>query len=244
MPEGPSIVILKEELLPFKGKKVLAIAGNSKIDLQRLKGLKLLDVMSWGKNLILVFKGFFLKFHLLMFGRYTINERKEAAPRIRLEFASGEFSFYNCSVRIIEGRPEDHYDWSADTMSADWDQAKALKKMRGRKELMICDGLLEQDIFAGVGNIIKNEALWLSRIHPEALIGDLPAKKLREVTHTTREYCFDFYRWKKVYELKKHYQVYNKAICPRCQLKLLRKHTGLKKRRSFFCGNCQLLYDQ
>jgi endonuclease-8 len=32
MPEGPSIVILKEEVQVFKGKKILSISGNSKID--------------------------------------------------------------------------------------------------------------------------------------------------------------------------------------------------------------------
>jgi endonuclease-8 len=30
MPEGPSIVILKEEVHPFKGKKILEVSGNSK----------------------------------------------------------------------------------------------------------------------------------------------------------------------------------------------------------------------
>ena len=29
MPEGPSLVILKEELQPFKGKKIIEVTGNS-----------------------------------------------------------------------------------------------------------------------------------------------------------------------------------------------------------------------
>jgi hypothetical protein len=32
MPEGPSIVILKEAVQSFKGKKVKEVSGNSKID--------------------------------------------------------------------------------------------------------------------------------------------------------------------------------------------------------------------
>jgi endonuclease-8 len=244
MPEGPSIVILKEELLPFKGKKVVAIAGNSKIDQQRLIGKKIIDVLSWGKNLILCFDGFFLKLHLLMFGRYTINERKALAPRLRLEFSKGEFSFYTCSIQIIEGSADDYYDWSADTMSHLWDETKAIKKLKAIKNQMICDGLMEQTIFAGVGNIIKNEVLFLTRVHPEAIIEHLSPKKLKEVTHAAREYCFDFYRWKKKFELKKHYQVYTKSLCPRCGITLSRRNTGLKKRRSFFCTQCQLIYEK
>ena len=37
MPEGPSIVILKEEVQAFKGKKILNVSGNSKIDYQQLQ---------------------------------------------------------------------------------------------------------------------------------------------------------------------------------------------------------------
>ena len=36
MPEGPTIVILKEEVSAFKGKKVIAVEGNSKLDIQRM----------------------------------------------------------------------------------------------------------------------------------------------------------------------------------------------------------------
>jgi len=32
MPEGPSIVIFKEEVLQFTGQEVIAVSGNSKID--------------------------------------------------------------------------------------------------------------------------------------------------------------------------------------------------------------------
>lgn len=32
MPEGPSIILLKEEVQQFSGKKILAVSGNSKID--------------------------------------------------------------------------------------------------------------------------------------------------------------------------------------------------------------------
>lgn len=31
--------------------------------------------------------------------------------------------------------------------------------------------LLEKEIFAGVGNIIKNEMLYRARVHPESIVG-------------------------------------------------------------------------
>lgn len=32
MPEGPSIVLLREAITQFAGKKIIAVSGNSKID--------------------------------------------------------------------------------------------------------------------------------------------------------------------------------------------------------------------
>ena len=84
MPEGPSIVLLKEEVQQFAGKKIVEVSGNSKIDLQRLAGQKIISFKSWGKHFLICFKGFFLRVHFLMFGTYRINEKKEQAARLHL----------------------------------------------------------------------------------------------------------------------------------------------------------------
>ena len=49
------------------------------------------------------------------------------------------------------------YDFATDVMSDSWDPAAALRRMRGFPREEIADVLLDQTIFAGVGNIIKNE---------------------------------------------------------------------------------------
>ena len=48
MPEGPSIVILKEEAAKFVGKTVRAVSGNSKQDIQRMHGKRVRAICSWG----------------------------------------------------------------------------------------------------------------------------------------------------------------------------------------------------
>jgi endonuclease-8 len=58
MPEGPSIVILKESVCQFRGKKIFSVEGNSKLDIQRMSGEKILDFKSWGKHFIICFKKF------------------------------------------------------------------------------------------------------------------------------------------------------------------------------------------
>ncbi len=46
---------------------------------------------------------------------------------------------------------------------------------------MICDALLDQEIFAGSGNIIKNESLFMARIHPESICYQIPDEQLKEL---------------------------------------------------------------
>jgi endonuclease-8 len=133
MPEGPSIVILKEELSAFIGKKVIRVEGNAKIDLQRMKGKKIIDMKSWGKHFLIVFDDFFIRIHLLMFGRYLVDARKDAAPRLSLGFRGAEFNFYTCSVKLVEGDPDDVYECDRVTMSDAWDLGKAYKSVQLQK---------------------------------------------------------------------------------------------------------------
>jgi len=243
MPEGPSIVILKELAADFAGRKILRAEGNSKIDLARLQGQHIKSLRTWGKHFLIELSGFSVRIHLLMFGSYRINERREGAPRLSLHCSGNtELNFYACSVKFIEGELDDFYDWSSDVMSDQWNPAAARKKLRSLPGKLICDALLDQDIFAGVGNIIKNEILFRVRVHPLSVIGALPAAKLRTLVDEARIYSFEFLKWKKAFVLRQHWLAHNKRICPRCNIPFTRKHLGVTHRRSFFCEKCQKKY--
>lgn len=86
MPEGPSIVILKEQATSFAGKKILSAEGDAKIDKARLVGQRIVALRSWGKHFLIELQGFALRVHLLMFGTYRINERKDSPPWLSLRF--------------------------------------------------------------------------------------------------------------------------------------------------------------
>jgi len=239
--EGPSIVILKEEIRAFKGKKILKAIGNTKIDKERLVGQKIISFQSWGKHFLIEFKNFSLRIHFLMFGSYRINSHKNSTPRLQLKFEKGELNFYTCSIQFIEEKLDDVYDWEADVMNDQWNERKALKKLKMIPNTMICDALLDQQIFAGSGNIIKNEVLYRVQVHPESFIAKIPLAKLKEAIKAVRDYSFDFYTWKKKFELRKHWLIYTKKKCP-LDHKVIKKYTGEGKRRSFFCPACQLQF--
>ncbi|MCJ0973753.1 endonuclease [Pseudomonas sp. PS1] len=243
MPEGPSIVILREEVAGFTGQRIERAEGTAGLDKARLVGQTVRSFRSWGKQFLIELDEVSLRIHLLLFGSYRINERKDTVPRLSLGFANGGLNFYGCSVQFIEGSLDEAYDWSADVMSDAWDSRATLKKLRARPRLLACDALLDQTLFSGSGNIIKNEVLFRTRIHPLSLIGELPAAKLRELTREVRTYSFEFLQWKREGTLKAHWLAHTRTTCPRCGIPFVRaKSLGRSKRRSFYCERCQKRY--
>ena len=229
-------------MLEFIGHKVISAGGNAKIEIASLENKKLLDIKTWGKHLLLCFDEFTVRIHFLLFGTYRVNETKEAKLRLGLVFNNGQINFYTAAVKVLEGDINSYYDWTADVMQDVWDEKSALEKLADKPKLLICDALLEQDIFSGVGNIIKNEVLYRARVHPESVTGKMPKAKLKEIVDEARVYSFDFLKWKKEGILKKHWLAHTKKICKRCDLPMHKQYTGTKKRRSFFCTNCQEFY--
>lgn len=239
MPEGPSIVILKEQVQQFKGKKIIEVGGNTKIEKGRLANKTIIDFKSWGKHFLIVFDGVTVRIHFLLFGTYRVNEKKESPARLSFTFKNGELNFYACSVQFIEGDLDAVYDWSADVMSDAWDAAKAKKKLKQQPDMLACDALLDQQIFSGSGNIIKNEVLFRIEVHPLSRIGALPVKKLNALIKQAREYSFDFLKWKKEYTLRQHWLAHRKKTCPRDNLPYKISHLGKTKRKSYWCEQCQ-----
>jgi endonuclease VIII len=243
MPEGPSLVIAREALQPFIGKKVIAVEGNTKIDKARMLNKKLLDVRTWGKHLLLCFSGFSVRIHFLMFGSYTVDSTKDRAARLHLGFARGrQINFYSAAIRFIEEPLDEIYEWSADVLSDEWNPRAARKKLKQIPETLVTDALLDQNIFAGVGNIIKNEVLYRVKVHPLSCIGELPPLKLSALIREARLYSFDFLEWKKQYVLRKHWLVHKKKFCGRDGALIQKEHLGKTNRRTFFCEACQVLY--
>ncbi|MEP6513842.1 MAG: DNA-formamidopyrimidine glycosylase family protein, partial [Parafilimonas sp.] len=179
MPEGPSILILKEQVQSFKGKKILKISGNTKTNKHLLVNKTITDFKSWGKHFLICTPKINVRIHFMLFGSYSINEQTKANPRLGLKFKNGSLYFYACSVKMIDEDLNDVYDWSADVLNDSWNATAARKKLNSKPETLVCDALLDQQIFSGVGNIIKNEVLYRIKMHPESLLGKLPSRKLR-----------------------------------------------------------------
>jgi len=244
MPEGPSILLMKEDLLPFTGQKITAVRGNAKIEMNLLAGKKLSEIRTLGKQLFLICGDVVVRIHLLLFGSYSKNEqtKPDKSLRLCLETKKGSLYLYTCSVKLHDLAFLDTLPWEADVLSEQWQPAKARKKLKELPDTMVCDALLNQDIFAGVGNIIKNEVLFRIGVHPESIVSQLPQNKMTQLIKEARQYSFDFLNWKREFVLKQHWLVHTKKNCPECGALLTKKYTGKTNRRSFFCTTDQQLY--
>jgi len=247
--EGPSIFLAAEQLQPFVGRRVTKVSGNSRVGIDRFEGKRLTRIFAWGKHLILQFEMFALRVHFLLWGTFaaTVNGvsvtgdyRRAGRPRLVLEFANGEITMWSASLRILDSTDaREEYDFTADILSESWNRRSALRKVRthGREE--IADVLLDQSIFAGVGNIIKNEVLFRTRTSPFTTVNRLSPTQLRRIADEARVFSFRFLELRREFALRKHLEIYGRSTCPSCKGNVSRKVHGERGRRSFFCPVCQ-----
>ncbi|MBV9159481.1 MAG: endonuclease [Candidatus Kaiserbacteria bacterium] len=248
--EGPSLTLAASQLKPFKGKRIRTVSGNTKIGKERLDGLLVKDIFSWGKHLVFQFDGFAMRVHFLLFGTFeaevqgvwvTGDYRRAREPRLALSFENGLINMYNCSIKFIESTAaKREYDFSLDIMSPKWDGKKALRAMSAQENEQIADVLLDQEIFAGVGNIIKNEVLSIVRVSPKRKIKDIVPKKRAEIVRETRAFSKQFLAWRKKFVLRKNLKAHRKGTCPHCGGKMMREKTGKRERWSYWCPHCQI----
>lgn len=247
--EGPSIHLAAEQLRPFVGRRIRAVSGNSRIGIHRLRHRTVRGIFAWGKHLVFQFDGFAMRVHFMLWGTFaamvngesvTGDYRRAGAPRLVMTFANGEISIWAASVKFLEHRnARSIYDFTADVMSDTWDPRAALRKVRAFPKAEIADVLLDQEIFAGVGNIIKNEVLFRTCTNPLARVQSLPPRTLRNIVADARAFSFRFLELRRMFALRKHLEIYGRGACPRCGAKVVRKHHGQRNRRSFFCPRCQ-----
>jgi len=79
--------------------------------------------------------------------------------------------------------------------------------------LIISDALLNQDIFPGVGNIIKIESLHRSKIDPRRIVSSLTDAELRRIIRFTRQFSMN---WLKSGRAGPKL-VYNQTTCQTCR---------------------------
>lgn len=161
-------------------KKIL---NQSIVDISR-RGKFLSFALSGGETLFV---------HLRMTGRFTIEKRRQNIgihERVTLELDNGcELKFHDTrkfgrwflvpDIELVVGNLGPEPLDPAFTFA----EFKKLLSTRSRRLKPL---LLDQSFIAGLGNIYVDEALWLSRLHPNQLSNQLSVKKAKDLFESIR----------------------------------------------------------
>jgi endonuclease-8 len=166
----------------------------------RIVGHEITAVDALGKNLLIRFdNGLELRTHLRMNGswhRYRPGERWRRPPaRARLVIevpGSVAVCFDAPVVELLEQRAEALHPslgrLGPDILKPDFDADEAIRRLRdpSRATMTIAEALLDQRALAGIGNIYKNETLWIERVSPFVTVAEAEVATLQRLVATAR----------------------------------------------------------
>ena len=229
MPEGPWLRNWCRLAQQFVGNKLEKISGTTKL-IDKSKWQYFDSVQVYGKQMFIKLSqsaggdedhSVWLRYHFLMNGRLFVNEckprgPKEQLPRLIFHFQERKYlAFYGGSLMIVPG-PRD--DTKTDILSDTFDRDAAVTAIM-QQETPVCNILLDQSQFSGVGNIIKNEALYESKLHPLEIGTDISISDAESLVNEVVKFSKKWLDWELSDHSGKekfsdHMKIYWKFQCP------------------------------
>ncbi|XP_069833891.1 endonuclease 8-like 3 [Dendropsophus ebraccatus] len=265
MVEGPGCTLNGEKIRArvSRGQRVQAVRGSAvcsakpvsnatpcpnTMALQSLVSCTYTGVETLGKELFVYFGLKALRVHFGMNGSMRINpaekkDRSGAPAALEVQLTKDLICFFDSTVDVrnasdCQEKVKSFQD--LDVCSSKFSFSRAESEVRKQPSRMLCDVLLDQAVLPGVGNIIKNEALFDSGLHPAVQVGLLTDKQVSHLVKMTRDFTLLFYKCRKNGSaLYKHYKVYKKPVCGQCATKITVCRLGEHDRMTYFCSNCQ-----
>ncbi|KAK9398979.1 endonuclease 8-like 3 [Crotalus adamanteus] len=227
------------------------ISGNKNLCqsfLKVLNGCMYYGVETLGKELFMYFGEKTLRIHFGMNGSLRINpdasqNRSITLTALEIQFTTDLICFYDAAVELrntVECEEKIRMLGDLDVCCSKFSFQRAESEIKKQKDRMLCDVLLDQAVLPGVGNIIKNEALYDSGLHPIVKVCQLTDKQICHLVKMTRDFSLLFYKCCKMrLAVSKHYRVYKCTICRQCSGKITVCRLGENNRMTYFCSQCQ-----
>ncbi|KAM6440445.1 endonuclease 8-like 3 isoform 1-T1 [Liasis olivaceus] len=227
------------------------ITGNKNLCqgfLKVLNGRVYHGVQTLGKELFMYFGEKALRIHFGMNGSLRINpdasqNKRVALAVLEIQFTTDLICFYDATVELrntVECEQKIRMLGDLDVCCSKFSFLRAESEIKKQKGRMLCDVLLDQAVLPGVGNIIKNEALYDSGLHPIVKVCQLTDKQICHLVKVTWDFSLLFYKCRKMgLALSKHYRVYKRPTCCQCKGKITVCRLGENNRMTYFCSQCQ-----
>ncbi len=191
MPEGPEVKLFVDKLNNnfryFQIKSVEVLSGRYiKKPIQNLELLNGKEIESFnckGKFIWINLDDVVVFNTLGMTGNWS--RRKTDHSRIAINFYENDKVYFNDTRNFGTFQLKTHSELERklkslgpDMLSSPPSTSDFILRLRKRNSKNICSVLMDQSIISGVGNYIKAECLWYSRINPHALVKDLTDENL------------------------------------------------------------------
>jgi endonuclease-8 len=265
VPEGNTIHRLARiHNRDFAGRRVGARSPQGRFarEAKRLDGRHFRRAEAYGKHLFHHWSGgLVVHVHLGMAGWFYRYARRVPEPRdtvrLRLETAAVTTDLIGpptCEIIPEFARRALLARLGPDPLRNDFDPDRAQEALQKRPRRTIGDALLDQRVLAGVGNIYRAEALFLTGIHPLRPSASVGPEEWENLWRTTRSLMRRGVVQSEIRtvlpgELPAHpdamsgrgpgedFYVYQQEICRRCGTPI--REFPLSARRMFACPRCQ-----
>jgi len=256
MVEGPTAKAYAYKIRNnFVGETVKDIYFRSKkiyISKDKIINRKIKDSDSIGKNILIYINGYMIRIHLMLYGSIHIYNLYENLlkpfDRVRLMITGYKRKLVVYNAPIVELDEADRLlkrlnsFLGPDPLRNDWDEDKAIKRIRTYEDKKIGVVLLDQNVISGIGNILRNEILFRARVHPERFIYNLSDEEIRNIVRIAKELSEEFLKIKlrkgRIKPLLYVYNRFNKK-CRICGKPIKFYIQNEIKRKTFVCENCQ-----
>jgi endonuclease VIII len=149
-----------------------------------LSGQTVNETVPRGKHLLTrTDAGLTLHTHLKMEGAWHLYKpasrwRGGRPHEIRVVLKVEDWTSVGYRLGIVELLPTEREHQAVghlgpDLLGPEWDLDEALARLKSRPERSIADALLDQTNLAGIGNIYKNETLFVAGVNPWTKVGDV-----------------------------------------------------------------------
>lgn len=197
MPEGNTIHRLaRMHTRDFAGRKVAVSSPQGRFakEAERLDGRRFRTAEAYGKHLFHHWSGgLTVHVHLGMAGWFYRHpgSAPEPRPTVRMRLLTPEVVTDLIGPPTCELIPEFARRrliarLGPDPLRPDFDPKPAREALERRPRRAIGDALLDQRVLAGVGNVYRNEALFLTGIHPLRLSGGVTEAEWESLWRTVR----------------------------------------------------------
>lgn len=252
MPEGHTIHRLAIDLArDFEGKTVRASSPQGRfVDAELVDGQPLERAHAVGKHLFLDFPGGRVHIHLGLFGKLRRRTQIEA-PRetVRLRLSNDEVVWDLTGPTACHLVSDDEFETLVGRLGADplaeakrsprtWARVHASRRAIGAL-------LLDQSIFAGIGNVYRAELLFLVGLHPATPGTAVPKATFERLWSLSKELLRRGVKANRIVTVAnagrarrgERLYVYKQANCRVCGSDI--EHATLASRTIYFCPMCQ-----